>query len=133
MAKTFLEYLQDKEKDHANLPAAKPLMDFAAQVTEFVGPPAKCDIVLGGIVNYGQEYRGVLIFPPLDYAQNLFRVYISLTNQEVSFHPTGGKLEKNVNDLHARLFTLLELPALVETLQYLKEKARQFRETGRVS
>ena len=133
MAKKFLELLKDKEKNPSNLPAAKPLNEFAAQISEYVGAPGKCEIVLGGIVKYGQEYRAVLTFPPLDYAQNFFRVYISMTDQKVTFHPSGGVVETDVANLSARLLAFLELPALRETLQYFKVRAQQFRKEGRVS
>jgi len=129
----YLKLLNEQKPKATGSVALKELHSFVAQVATYVGEPARCDLLLGGLVSYGQEYRAVLSFPLLNYSQTLFRAYISLDNQAITFHPTGGKIEPNITDLRERLLEMLRLPALIETLQYIKDKAETFRKTGHVS
>jgi hypothetical protein len=129
----YLKLLNEQKPNALGSEALKELQAFVAQVATYVGEPARCELILGGLVSYGQEYRAVLSFPLLNYSQTLFRAYVSLRDQAITFHPTGGKIETDIKNLRERLLELLKMPALIETLQYIKDKAETFRKTGHVS
>lgn len=121
----YLDLLKKKEKEYEikTNSSTKILKEFADQVTEFIGHPAKVDIFLGGIVENKQEYRCVLSCPPLNYAQVIFYVYVSLKNESVSFYRIGSKKENNIKDLYKRLMSVLE--EITDTIMYLKNEVKK--------
>jgi hypothetical protein len=132
MSEEFLDSLnQQQPQPPANPAAVQEMENFTKQVTKYLGEPARCELLVGGVVNYGLEYSAVLTFPPMSYAQNLWRVYLPVDHSKIRFHVIGGQPEE-IDDLHTALLDFLKIDAVKETMRYIKGKSDAFRTTGRV-
>lgn len=120
--KHFLKILKEHEKKESSKfknTAYKELEEFCKQISEYLGNSGECKIILGRLVELGQEYRVVITSKKISYTETLFTVYSSLDSTKIHFHGKGQEL-KNITDLNKTLLAFLDQPGVSSLLNYLK-------------